>query len=80
MSLPSPARVHVVVNPAAGRPGPVLAVLDRVFREAEVDWQVRRVTIDCDPPQPVLLDGEPLGDTPVTVEVVPQALKVLVPA
>ena len=42
-------------------------------------WQVRRVTIEADPPQPVLLDGEPLGDTPVSVEIVPQALRVLVP-
>lgn len=43
-------------------------------------WQVRRVTIDSDPVQPVLLDGEDLGDTPVTVEVVPRAMNILVPA
>lgn len=43
-------------------------------------WQVRRVTIDSDPAQLVLIDGEELGHTPVTVEVVPQALSILVPA
>ncbi|MCL7453052.1 MAG: diacylglycerol kinase family lipid kinase [Anaerolineae bacterium] len=42
-------------------------------------WQARRITIDCDPAQPVVADGEDVGTTPVTVEVVPQAIPVIVP-
>ncbi|MDC0716059.1 YegS/Rv2252/BmrU family lipid kinase [Nannocystis bainbridge] len=41
---------------------------------------VKRVTIRADPPQPVLVDGEDVGETPVTVECVPRSLRVLVPA
>lgn len=32
--------VEVVINPAAGRPEPILNILNRVFREYEVDWDV----------------------------------------
>jgi diacylglycerol kinase (ATP) len=48
---------------------------------AELDhWQARQIRIDSDPVQPVVADGEDLGETPVTVEVVPQAIGVIVPA
>jgi diacylglycerol kinase family enzyme len=48
---------------------------------AELDhWQARQITIDSDPVQPVVADGEDLGQTPVTVEVVPEAIGVIVPA
>ncbi|WAS96976.1 diacylglycerol kinase family protein [Nannocystis punicea] len=40
---------------------------------------VTRVTIRADPPQRVLVDGEDVGETPVTVECVPLSLRVLVP-
>jgi YegS/Rv2252/BmrU family lipid kinase len=33
-------RIHVVVNPAAGQPEPVLHTLNQVFGEAEVDWNL----------------------------------------
>jgi diacylglycerol kinase (ATP) len=34
-------RVRVIVNPAAGQPGePILNVLYRVFRDADIDWNV----------------------------------------
>jgi YegS/Rv2252/BmrU family lipid kinase len=42
-------------------------------------WQVREVTITTDPVQPVVADGEDWGETPVTVKVLPQALRVIVP-
>jgi diacylglycerol kinase (ATP) len=42
--------------------------------------QVRRVQIDSDVPVPVQIDGDPAGFTPVEIEVLPLALKVLVPA
>jgi len=36
----APRRVHVLVNPAAGKEKPILAILNRVFREANLDWSV----------------------------------------
>ena len=33
-------RVYVVINPAAGQDRPVLAILNRAFRAAEVDWDI----------------------------------------
>lgn len=48
--------------------------------EQHVDcWQVKRVRIDADPPQPVRLDGETFGETPVEIEVVPSAVTVVLP-
>jgi YegS/Rv2252/BmrU family lipid kinase len=40
----------------------------------------RRVTVETTPPRPVEADGEPFGATPVTAEVVPGAVRVLVSA
>ncbi|HSJ55001.1 MAG TPA: diacylglycerol kinase family protein [Anaerolineae bacterium] len=42
-------------------------------------WQAREIRIDCDPPQPVVIDGEDCGETPIEVRIVPGALAVLVP-
>ena len=39
----------------------------------------QRVTIDADPPLPVVLDGEQPGTTPAEFELVPRALRVRVP-
>lgn len=39
----------------------------------------RRVTVETDPPRPVQFDGEVEGETPVTAELLPGALRVLVP-
>src|SRR6266542_5792616 len=33
-------RIHVIINPAAGHEGPVLGVLNKIFSQAEVDWDV----------------------------------------
>lgn len=41
---------------------------------------VARVTVRTDPPQRVVVDGEPLGETPVTIETRPRALQVIAPA
>jgi diacylglycerol kinase family enzyme len=40
----------------------------------------REVQVETDPVQPVQLDGEPGGETPFTVSVVPGAIKVMIPA
>jgi diacylglycerol kinase (ATP) len=33
-------RIHVVINPAAGQPEPILHILNSVFRPADVPWNV----------------------------------------
>jgi YegS/Rv2252/BmrU family lipid kinase len=42
--------------------------------------KARRIRVEADPPQLVQLDGEMHGETPVEIEVVPAALKVICPA
>jgi diacylglycerol kinase (ATP) len=42
-------------------------------------WRVKKATIRSDPPQSVQVDGEILEKTPVAVEVVPHAVRILVP-
>jgi len=42
-------------------------------------WQGRRIQIEADPPKTIWADGEFLCQTPVTVEVMPGALAVVVP-
>jgi YegS/Rv2252/BmrU family lipid kinase len=43
-------------------------------------WQAREISIEADPPQPVVIDGELAGQTPVSVRVVPGLVRVLTPA
>ena len=33
-------RIHVVINPAAGKPEPILHILNSVFRQRGVEWDV----------------------------------------
>ncbi len=42
-------------------------------------WQAREIRIECDSPEPVVIDGEEYGETPIELTVVPGALVVLVP-
>ncbi|MBA3391302.1 MAG: NAD(+)/NADH kinase [Deltaproteobacteria bacterium] len=42
-------------------------------------FSVARVAITAEPPQAVLVDGEPFGETPVTIETLPAALVVFAP-
>jgi YegS/Rv2252/BmrU family lipid kinase len=42
-------------------------------------YKTRRVTVESDPVQNVQVDGDLLGQTPVTAEVLPGAVRVLVP-
>jgi len=41
--------------------------------------QGREIIVEADPPQNVSFDGEPGGQTPLTIKVVPNAVKVIVP-
>ena len=63
---------------------PVRAVSHHVFMVGDSEagvyhWQGREITIEADPPQSVWIDGEAYGQTPVTVQVIPQALQMVVP-
>jgi len=43
-------------------------------------YQAQRVTIRASKPLPIQVDGDPVSYTPVTIQIVPQALRVRVPA
>jgi diacylglycerol kinase (ATP) len=63
----------------------LLAVAASVVTQNEVlasyeRWQAREVMVVSDPPQPVQADGESLGAVPVRVQVLPRAVRVIVPA
>jgi YegS/Rv2252/BmrU family lipid kinase len=42
-------------------------------------WQARRVTIETHPPQSIQADGELIGETPITVEILPSPVQFIVP-
>lgn len=42
-------------------------------------WRGRRVRLEASPPLAVQVDGEPLGQTPLELEVVPAAVRLIVP-
>lgn len=48
-------------------------------RETVGSLSTARVTIATEPPQQVLIDGEPFGITPVSIETRPRALRVIAP-
>ena len=62
-----------------------LTTLPKVFKGTHVDnhyltfLRGREVTFEADRPFAAYADGDPIADLPVTVRVVPRALKVLVP-
>jgi diacylglycerol kinase (ATP) len=33
-------KIHIIINPASGRPKPILHVLNSVFKQADVDWEI----------------------------------------
>ena len=43
-------------------------------------WRAQEVTIESEPSQPVVGDGEKWGETPVTIKVLPGAIGVIAPA
>ena len=49
------------------------------FSAALEYWQCQEVSIATDKPQPVRVDGEEFGHTPITASLEPEALRVLVP-
>jgi diacylglycerol kinase (ATP) len=78
--------LHVTVVGPVSR-GTFLRTFPKVFSGRHVEHPLvdvlsgRSVTVTpLDGPGPAYADGEPLGDLPVTVEAVPDALRVLAPA
>lgn len=50
------------------------------LRDPQVEYyQAREITVESSPPLPVHVDDEPFAETPVTIRVVPRALKVILP-
>jgi YegS/Rv2252/BmrU family lipid kinase len=41
-------------------------------------WQAAEIQVESQPSQPVVVDGESWGDTPTTIQVLPQAIQVIV--
>jgi YegS/Rv2252/BmrU family lipid kinase len=65
--------------------GSWIAVGDQILgREPNPDaikhWQGREISIECDPPQTVQVDGEIWDPTPLTARVVPGVLSILTPS
>ena len=50
-------KVHVVINPAFGRPKPILHNLIRIFKQAEVDWDISLTKARGDAKQQLIKRG-----------------------
>jgi YegS/Rv2252/BmrU family lipid kinase len=50
---------------------------DKLNPDYILHWQAREIRIEADPPQPVQLDGELAGETPVEVQVAPGLVRIL---
>lgn len=59
----------------------LLRLLSGRYREPPRLWQItaERVNISAEPALPVQIDGEVLGTTPLKVEILPDAIEILVP-
>lgn len=58
----------------------VLGFTGRLREVSDVEYfRTRRVTLTTSRPFPYQIDGDPVGHTPLTIEIVPLALKVMVP-
>lgn len=55
--------------------GPAIRHSEELFYH----WQGRQICIESDPPQPVHIDGEIVGTTPVEIGILPKAIRVLAP-
>ena len=49
------------------------------FEDVYHHWQAKEITIETDQPQPIQGDGEIWGNTPISIKVLPGAMRVLVP-
>ena len=76
--------LDVVLIAEHSKPG-FLRNLPRVFKGQHVGHpavrvlHARELRVDADRPFTVYADGDPIGDTPLTIRVIPRAVRVLVP-
>ena len=56
------------------------AVTSGELAQPLLQWQAKEVTVVSDPPQPIVVDGELVKVDQVTVRIVPQTVRVVVPA
>jgi YegS/Rv2252/BmrU family lipid kinase len=68
------ANVSTILSAAAN------AVASGELAQPLLQWQAREVTITSDPPQPIVVDGELVKVDQIKVKIVPQAVRVVVPA
>ena len=78
---PHDGKLDVVVVAPGGLPRMLLRMLRRRVRNSpDVRFHsARRVRLDARPPLPLQIDGELIGETPFTVEVVPDGALLVVP-
>jgi diacylglycerol kinase family enzyme len=43
------------------------SLVDQRLPQTYKHWQAKEIEIDCDPPQPVQVDGEIVGETPISI-------------
>jgi diacylglycerol kinase (ATP) len=55
------------------------SLVEKKAPDSYVHWQARAIEIACEPPEDIQIDGEMAGMTPISIQVIPQALRVLVP-
>jgi diacylglycerol kinase family enzyme len=82
--VPDDGLLDVVVLDAGSYPAALRMVWRMLQRRPDADagitfYRGRRVTVASVPVLPVEADGEPLGATPMTVELLPRSLTVFVP-
>ncbi|HVU10706.1 MAG TPA: hypothetical protein VHD90_05480, partial [Phototrophicaceae bacterium] len=56
------------------------AVTSGELAQPLLQWQAKEVSITADPPQPIVVDGELIEIDEIKVRIVPQAVRVVVPA
>jgi diacylglycerol kinase (ATP) len=64
---------------------PLRAISHHIFHMGDTEagvyhWSGKEITIEADPPQDVFIDGEYLGKTPFTTNVLPGVQEIVVPA
>ncbi|MEP7288378.1 MAG: diacylglycerol kinase family protein [Chloroflexota bacterium] len=64
--------------------GSILGVMRSVVTHNEDEsvlqhWQAREINVVADPPQSVQMDGEIIGQTPLHVKVIPEAVNIIIP-
>jgi diacylglycerol kinase family enzyme len=52
---------------------------EKSIETALTHLQARQINIETDPPEPVSVDGDIIGETPIEIEILPHSLNLLTP-